>query len=213
MRGFRPTGHLDESAAGRIMGVLRRGSMTVDDLAADLDLSGNAIRAQLALLERDGLVRRTGQRPGTSKPARLYALTPEAELLFSHAYIPVLTELLHVLAARVGSEAFDGIMREVGRRLMADRPRPTGDRRQRAEAASELLNALGGLARVEEQDGGLMIRSEGCPLAAATRRHPEACNAVESLLSEFAGVGVAKCCDREERLRCCFEIGPVQVVA
>ena len=174
MRVPRPMRALDESASGRIMGLLRRGSMTVDDLAAGLELSGNAIRAQLALLERDGLVRRTGQRPGTSKPARLYALTLEAELLFSHAYILVLTELLHVLSERVGAAEFDAVMRDVGRRLMADRPRPTGNLRQRAEAASELLNALGGLARVEDHEGSLMIRGDGCPLAAATRRHPEA---------------------------------------
>jgi predicted ArsR family transcriptional regulator len=144
---------------------------------------------------------------GTSKPARIYALSPEADLLYSHAYIPVLTELLHVVAARLAPEEFDGLMREVGRRLMADRPRPTGDARQRAEAASELLNALGGLARVEGRNGDLMIRSDGCPLAAATQRYPEACNAVESLLREFTGLPVTKCCDREERLRCCFEIG------
>ena len=212
MGEFRRGRHLDETAAGRIMARLRRGSMTVDDLASALDLTGNAIRAQLAVLERDGLVWRTGLRAGTSKPARLYALTSEAELLFSRAYVPVLTELLHVLAAQLGAQEFDGVMREVGRRLMADRPRPTGDARQRAEAASELLNALGGLARVEERNGGLMIRSDGCPLAMATRRHPEACNAVESLLGEFSGLAVAKCCDREERLRCCFEIGAAGVV-
>jgi predicted ArsR family transcriptional regulator len=200
-----------DSTGGRIMGLLRRGSMTVDELAAALDLSGNAIRPQLALLERDGLVQRTGVRRGTSKPARTYSLSPDADLLFSHAYIPVLTELLHVLAARLSPNEFDGLMRDVGRRLMADRPRPTGDARERAEAAGELLNALGGLARVEEHNGGLMIRSDGCPLAAATKRYPEACNAVESLLREFTGIAVAKCCDRAEPLRCCFEIGTASV--
>jgi predicted ArsR family transcriptional regulator len=198
---------MSESTAGQIMGLLRRRSMTVDELAAALGLSGSAIRPQLALLERDGLVERTGVKRGPSKPARIYALSPEADLLYSHAYIPVLTELLHVVAARLAPEEFDGLMREVGRRLMADRPRPTGDARQRAEAASELLNALGGLARVEGRNGDLMIRSDGCPLAAATQRYPEACNAVESLLREFTGLPVTKCCDREERLRCCFEIG------
>lgn len=198
---------MSESTAGRIMGLLRRRSMTVDELAAALGLSGSAIRPQLALLERDGLVERTGVKRGPSKPARIYALSPEADLLYSHAYIPVLTELLHVVAARLAPEEFDGLMREVGRRLMVDRPRPTGDARQRAEAASELLNALGGLARVEGRNGDLMIRSDGCPLAAATQRYPEACNAVESLLREFTGLPVTKCCDREERLRCCFEIG------
>src|SRR5918994_233010 len=107
---------MGESTAGRIMGLLRRGSMTVDDLAAALELSGNAIRPQLALLERDGLVQRTGVRRGPSKPARTYALSPETDLLFSHAYIPVLTELLHALADRLTPEDFDGLMREVGRR-------------------------------------------------------------------------------------------------
>jgi predicted ArsR family transcriptional regulator len=198
---------MSDSTAGQIMGLLRHRSMTVDELAAALGLSGSAIRPQLALLERDGLVERSGVKRGTSKPARIYALSPEADLLYSHAYIPVLTELLHVVAARLAPEEFDGLMREVGRRLMADRPRPTGDARQRAEAASELLNALGGLARVEGRNGDLMIRSDGCPLAAATQRYPEACNAVESLLREFTGLPVTKCCDREERLRCCFEIG------
>jgi predicted ArsR family transcriptional regulator len=196
-----------ESAAGRIMALLRRGGMTVDELAAALDLSGNAVRPQLAVLERDGLVERVGLRRGASRPAQVYALTRNAELLFSSAYVPVLTELLHVLDARLAGDEFDGLMREVGQRLMAGRPRPTGDLRQRAEAASELLNSLGGLARVDQENGALLIRSDGCPLAAATQRHPEACNAMESLLREFTGLRVTKCCDREERLRCCFELG------
>jgi DeoR family transcriptional regulator, suf operon transcriptional repressor len=196
-----------ESTGGRIMGLLRRKNMTVDELADALELSGNAIRPQLALLERDGLVQRIGVKRGQSKPARVYGLSPETDLLFSHAYVPVLTELLHVLAARLAPAEFDGLMREVGRRLMADRPRPTGDARRRAEAASELLVALGGLARVEGGNGSLTIRSDGCPLAAATQRYPEACNAMESLLSEFTGLAVTKCCDRDERSRCCFTVG------
>lgn len=195
-----------ESAAGRIMALLRQGAMTVDELAAALGLSGNAIRPQLAVLERDGFVERAGARRGPSKPAQVWALSRDAELLFSQAYIPVLTELLHVLDLRLARGEFDEVMREVGERLMAGRLRPTGDARERAEAASELLNSLGGLARVEHQNGTLMIRSDGCPLAAATRRHPEACNAMESLLSEFTGLPVTKCCEREERLRCCFEL-------
>lgn len=197
---------LRETTAGRIMGLLRSRDMTVDELAAALDLSGNAIRPQLALLERDGLVERVGARRGASKPARIYALSGDADLLYSHAYVPVLTELLHVLSSRLGANEFDALLREVGGRLMAGRARPTGDARQCADAASELLNSLGGLARVEQHDGTLLIRSDGCPLAAATQRHPEACNAMESLLSEFTGLRVMKCCDREERLRCCFEL-------
>jgi predicted ArsR family transcriptional regulator len=195
------------SPAGQVMGLLRRGAMTVDDLAGALGLTGNAVRAQVAILERDGMVAQGESRRGVSKPARTYRLTAEAELMFSRAYVPMLTELLHVLDERLDPAEFDGMMHDVGRRLMADRPRPTGNLRQRAEAASALLNELGGVAQVEEHAGGYLIRGFGCPLSAATQRHPEACNAVESLLAEFAGIPVAKCCDAEARLRCCFEIG------
>ena len=78
------------------MALLRRGGMTVDELATALGLIGNAVRQQLAVLERDGMVARGAVRRGTSRPAQVYALSRETELLFSRAYIPILTELLHV---------------------------------------------------------------------------------------------------------------------
>jgi len=198
-----------ESPGGQIMRLLRRAPMTVDELAQGLALSGNAVRQQLAILERDGLVGHGESRRGVSKPARTYVLTADAELLFSRAYAPVLAQLLHVLDERLDPAEFDALMRDVGRRLMATRPRPTGDLRRRAEAAGALLNELGGQARVEEHNGGFVIRGYGCPLSAATQRHPEACNAVESLLAEFAGIPVSKCCDAEDRLRCCFVVGGI----
>jgi predicted ArsR family transcriptional regulator len=66
---------------------------------------------------------------------------------------------------------------------------------------------MGGLTEVVEADGGYVLQSHGCPLAAATAEHPEVCNALESLLSDFVGTPVTKCCDRYDRARCCFEIG------
>jgi predicted ArsR family transcriptional regulator len=199
-----------QSAAGRILGLLRRGPVTVDELADALGVSGNAVRQQLALLERDGLLQRAGLRRGPRKPAQTYALSADAELLFSRAYAPVLTQLLHVLAGRLPAAELDALMREVGRGLTPDRPRPAGTARERAEAGSALLNELGGLADVEEKDGRLLIRGAGCPLGAATHHHPEACDAVGSLLSEYVGLPLRQCCERQERPRCCFEVGTPQ---
>lgn len=196
-----------QGTAGRIMELLRRGPMTVDELAAALKLTRTAVQAQLATLQHDELVEQRGTRRGTSKPARTYGVTIQAELLFSRAYIPILTQLVHVLARRVAPAEFDSIMREVGRGVMADRAAPRGGTlRDRAARASSLLNELGGLSEIEEEDGLYVIRSYGCPLAAATALHPEVCNALESLLSEFAGTPVTKCCDRYDRVRCCFEV-------
>ena len=51
-----------------------------------------------------------------------------------------------------------------------------------------------------------MIRGHGCPIAAATATHPEARSALESLLSEFVGKPVTKCCEEYQRQRCCFVV-------
>jgi predicted ArsR family transcriptional regulator len=196
-----------QGTAGRILELLRRGPKTVDELAAALELTRTAVQGQLATLLRDELVEQQGARRGTSKPARIYGVTTQAELLFSRAYVPILTQLVHVLAHRMSAGEFDSIMREVGRGAMADRAVPRGGTlRERVGRASSLLNDLGGLSEVEEEDGLYVIRSFGCPLAAATALHPEVCNALESLLSEFVGTPVTKCCDRYDRERCCFEI-------
>ena len=190
----------------RVVHVLRRGPATLDDLVNELGLTRTAVRLQLAVLERDGSVVRRGMRRGRTKPAHVYELTTQAEQRLSRAYIPVLTQLLHVLAARLSSAEFDAVMRDVGRELLSEHPRPRGALKARAEAASVLLNELGGLTDVSEEGPDLMIRSHGCPLAAAAIHHPETCNAVESLVTEFVGATVRQRCDRTDRPRCRFLI-------
>src|SRR5438045_907114 len=75
-------------ARGRIIGLLRRESRRVEELAASLRVTDNAVRAHLQALERAGLVRSAGvRRTGNAgKPATLYEIVPEAEPLFSSAY-------------------------------------------------------------------------------------------------------------------------------
>jgi predicted ArsR family transcriptional regulator len=204
MRGLR---NAAQGTSGLILELLRQGPKTVDELARALDLTRTAVRAQLSSLIRDELVEHRESRRGASKPSHVYGVTTQAELLFSRAYVPILTQLLHALDGRMAPAEFDSVMREVGRGVMEGRARPRGTLGQRVAGASALLDDLGGLTEISEEAGGYIIRSHGCPLAAATADHPEVCNALESLLSEFVGASVTKCCERYNRERCCFEIG------
>ena len=196
-----------QGTSGRILELLRRGPKTVDELARALELTRTAVRAQLASLMREDLVEQRDNRRGASKPSHVYGVTAQAELLFSRAYVPILTQLLHALARRLDPRDFDSIMHQVGKALLQGRPVPRGTLGERVAGASSLLNDLGGLTEISQENGGFIIRSHGCPLAAATVDHPEVCNALESLLSEFVGEKVSKCCDRYNRERCCFEVG------
>src|SRR5688572_13837080 len=116
-----PGGRFLETTRGRVLAHLRRGPATVEELAAALDLTDNAIRAHLTTLDRDGLVRQTGVRrgPGAGKPAALYELAAEAETRFSRAYAPVLTALVEELSSTLPVPEAEALMRKAGSRLGA----------------------------------------------------------------------------------------------
>ena len=198
-----------ESTRGRVVTLLRRSGRTVEELARELGLTDNGVRAHLATLERDGIVRQRGsvrRGGGVGKPAFVYELAPDAEELFPKAYEPVLLRMLDAISERLGPEASEALLRGVGRSLAEGKDVPSDDIRGRLETAVEALNELGGLAELEERNGGFVIRGYSCPLAAVTPDHPEVCRMAETLISELAGVPVQEHCDRGARPRCCFEV-------
>jgi predicted ArsR family transcriptional regulator len=197
-----------DTGRGRIVSLLQRGPLTVDDIASTLELSASGVRAQITAMERDGVVRRVGRRPGTTRPSQIFELTPEVEQLLSRAYLPLLTQLVDVFTDGLPEPQVDALLREAGRKLAGalSSGRPSGTLRSRVMAASELLNEqLGAVTRVE-QNGGYVIRGEGCPLSALTGKHPAVCRTMESLVKELVGASVHECCERAQRPRCCFEI-------
>lgn len=184
---------------GRILGLLRRGARTVDELATELELTANAVRAQLATLERDGLVRPRGlRRSGAGKPPQVYALAAEAErMFFSSACAPFLEQFLGAASARLEAGELTALMRSVGRGLAAAHGPASGDARARVEAASRLLDELGGVMEVRPGNGGFVIRGHVCPVAALAQDHPEVCQAIESYVGAVTGMAVRQRCRQE----------------
>ena len=78
--------------------------------------------------------------------------------------------------------------------------------RVRLEAAVEVLNELGGMAELGDENGVYIIRGFSCPLAAVVPGHPEACSLAEALVTELAGVPVREQCERGERPCCRFMV-------
>lgn len=197
-----------ESTRGRVVELLRLKSRTVDELAAELRLTDNAIRTHLATLERDGIVRQEGVRRGVGagKPASIFGIAPAAEAGFSSAYLPMLLALLDELADRHDYGAMNELMRNVGRRL-AGPVAASGHRAARLKTAAALLRQLGALVDVAEENGHTTICGHGCIVSRAVSEHPAVCHAIESLLSEVLDEEVHEHCNRVGRPSCRFEIG------
>jgi predicted ArsR family transcriptional regulator len=192
------------TTTGRILNLLRKNTQTVDDLAASLDLSSNAVRNQISTLERVGLVASEGTRRGPSKPAWLYRLTPEAERLFPKPYATVLDQLLAVLAERIPLDELDATLDEVGHRLAAGVPALTGPTETRIPAVMETMGSLGGLAEYRIEGQSLVIEGFDCPLARTVTNHPCACRVVQAMLEDMFGQPVTEACDRSGAPRCQF---------
>jgi predicted ArsR family transcriptional regulator len=198
-----------DSSRGRVVELLRAGAQTAEDIASSLGLTPSAVRAQLTAMERDGVARRAGQRPGVTRPSQVFELTPEIEQFLSSAYVPLLTDLVEAMAEALPAPRMETLLRDTGRRLaetLCAGTRPTGDLAARVAAASELLNSKLGAMTTVESDRAHVIRSVGCPLASLTSAHPVVCKAMESLIGEIVGARAHERCAREGRLQCRFEI-------
>lgn len=195
------------STRGHVVLLLRTGEATVTDLADELDLTKNAVRAHLSTLERDGLVVQSGKRPGLRKPELTYRLTETADDLFPQAYDLLFNRLVAVLRRRLPEDELEKLMDEVGDDLAETNVGSSIEHkslRERAMLAIEILESLGGLAELVETDDGFLIRGFSCPLSKAVQEHPDACSIAEAMLARITGVPVREMCEKDGQPRCRF---------
>ena len=199
--------HFGESTRGRIVALLRRGELSVEELARLLDLTDNAVRAQLAALERDGVVTTVGPRRDgmVGKPAMLYAIRRDTSALFSSAYAPLLSSVLEELGEQLPQPQLENVLRGAGRRLAPALP-AGATFEERVRAGAGLLTSLGADADLAKTREGYEIRGHGCVVSDAVAKCPATCRAVEALLSEVTGVAVQERCDRSDNPNCRFVI-------
>ena len=198
-----------ESTRGQILALLHDQPRTVNDLAAALHITDNAVRAHLISLERDGLVQRRGIRQGVRKPHVAYGLTADAEHIFPKAYGLLLNHLLASISRRLDRRQLRATMRDVGHALATEVADHMKNKKggERLGAAADVIRKLGGAPAVFRIDGQNIIRGNTCPLAAITANYPDACLIVETLLADIMGVPVRERCTRGQPPSCCFEVG------
>jgi predicted ArsR family transcriptional regulator len=176
-----------ESPRGKIVASLRgkRGASVVD-LAQECGVSPNAIRQQLALLERDGLVAGQSVRRGKTKPTVEYALTPEAEKYFPQQYDRMLNAVLREIRLTGGDAAVQAIFESMSRRqterlktTIGDKPLP-----ERIIDLTAMLRHAGVEAEAEATADGFTIREHNCPYSKTVEEHPEVCSVIHSVMED-----------------------------
>jgi predicted ArsR family transcriptional regulator len=181
-----------QTTRGKIVSELRRrGSASAADLARSFGLSANAIRQQLVVLERDGLVAETPVRRGPTKPTYEFSLTTDADKLFPQAYDKMLTAVLREVRSQFGSAGLDQVFGALSRRAV-ERARATvtaTDPEEKVAQLTEMLRKNGVVAEYSLIDGGFTLHEHNCPYSSAAKEHPQVCQVIHHVIDETIGGG------------------------
>ncbi len=179
-----------KTTRGRIVAELRRrGTASAADLARAFGLSPNAVRQQLVVLERDGLVIEHAVRRGPTKPTLEFSLTRDADALFPQRYDRLLGSVLREVRARFGESAIGEIFEGISKRAVsrAKRAVTAQGAEERVAQLTELLRRDGVVAEYSLIDGGFALHEHNCPYSEVAKEHPQMCHVVHHMIDETIG--------------------------
>ena len=204
---------MPDSRRAILLALKREGPTTIARLAAELELTGEAVRQQLLQLQREGWVEaklaHEQERGRTGRPATRYSLTEAGDHLFPKNYDLLNVAMLDAVSEELGSEAAVRVLRRVTDERVA-----AAEGQVRGLPIEERVNALKNLyfesdpyMEVEPATDGFYLVERNCPFYNTAMRRPILCNVSINALTRLLGVRV----EREERFqngdgRCVFHV-------
>ncbi len=168
--------------------------VTVDELAQRLNITRNAVRQHIAVLERDLLIKQLGTRPSMGRPELLYGLAKKGRETFPRRYSWFSELLLNALFKEVGSEGLAERTAKMGELVANDllaRQRPPETSEMAINELNKVMVELGYNSKVKAGDNGeLKIEASNCVFHDLAEKHPEVCQFDLALMATFTGATV-----------------------
>lgn len=158
--------------------------LSIDEMAARMDISRNAVKQHLMGLEKLQWVKEAALNSTGGRPARSYSLTEQGLNRFPKQYAWFCNLLLDDLAAELSTEALEKMMWKMGVKLAQSlAPQFSGkNTQQKLAALVELMQSLGYHAELEQQDGVPSIKAVNCVYHDLAQKHPELCHFDQALI-------------------------------
>src|SRR3954468_21682151 len=160
-----------------VQALKKRGELSADELAEQLELTTSGVRQHLVGLTSDGLVAHRQVREGPGRPRHCYHLTAAADALFPRAYSDLTNELLGY-ASDDDPELVERLFDRRRKRRVADaKQRLRGkDFQQKVEELARILDEDGYLADFQPipNEPGFLITEHNCAILGVARRYGQA---------------------------------------
>ncbi len=187
--------------------IKERGEATTAEIAANFDVSYEAIRQQLRQLEASKLIERQA-RPnptGVGRPLRYYTLSAAGDHLFPKQYDELAVELIDAIGDELGPAALRQVLTALTNRQVASWAAQLEGKslQERLEALKDFYVQDDPYTEVRNGEAGLQLVERNCPFLATALQRPALCSVTVSTLERLLGRRVT----REKRFQhgdgCC----------
>ena len=188
-----------------------KAGLSIDEIAAALNISRNAVQQHFVALERDGYIQASVLNKTAGRPVRSYVLTAAGINSFPKQYAWFSELILTDMKKEMGSEAFQRYLHELGSRLSQSLlPQFTG--KQIDERIEELVKIMDGLGfttshTVDSATHERTIEACNCIYHDLAQKHEEICEFDRALMSSLLDKRIdhVECMAKGGGV-CCFKI-------
>ncbi|MGY6277491.1 helix-turn-helix transcriptional regulator [Methylomonas sp. MgM2] len=184
--------------------------LSIDEMAFKLNISRNAVKQHLVVLEKQQLVREAALNSTGGRPARSYNLTESGINRFPKQYAWFCNLLLNELAANMSEDALEKMMWNMGVKL-AQSLAPQFQHKtqqQKLTALVDLMQKLGYHAELEQDGDANGIKAVNCVYHDLAQKHPELCKFDQALISTLLDSPIEQTsCMAKHDCNCRFRTG------
>lgn len=166
-----------------------RNGLSIDDLAAALDISRTAVQQHFLALEKDGYIKKNTLHKTAGRPVSIYGITDKGINYFPKQYAWFSELILSDLQDEISPERFTGYMQRLGVKL-ADKLRSQFEGKELDERINELVLIMTDLgfqvkADVEPETGKQILQAQNCIYHDLAEKHQAICEFDLALMSSL----------------------------
>jgi len=158
--------------------------LSIDVMAGKLEISRNAVKQHLTVLEKDLLIQAGKFNLTKGRPSRSYVLTDLGVNKFTKQYSWFCNLLISELKEEMGGEALAQFMSRLGSKIAGSLAAQFKDQNaaEKVQTLSAILHNLGYQATIEKHDGAMTINAVNCVFHDLAQEHTELCEFDRSLI-------------------------------
>lgn len=200
-----------------IIALKKHGKACASTLSKELNLTREACRQQLQILQQQGLIdSHSESQGGAGRPKQLFCLSNSGEHLFPKHYDQLTVQIIDTVQEQLGTEQLKGVLSAISQKQVAQwRDKMVGlNLKEKLNALKNFYFANDPFTEVVEDDEGLWLIEKNCPFLNLASERPALCSVTVSTLMSLLGVKVV----REKRFQagdghCAFHVFPDQPIA